>query len=362
MRKTTALARLFLGSLLIGGGTLAAAPAMDAALNQEARHATDRGIAYLKAHQSADGSWSDSVGVTSLALRGMLQNYHNYRETDKELISRSLHFISSKVQKDGSITEIPQLANYNTATAIQALKATGDPQYAEVIANAQRYLKGIQIDEGNGHSPDYKYYGGMGYGKKGDQADLSNEYIALEALKATDLNPNDPVWKKALVFIKRCQNSSETNDQEWAANDGGFIYRPGFSPYGGTESYGGMTYAGLASLLFAGLDKQDPAVEAAYKWMRANYTLDMNPGAHGPHGLYYYYNAFATAMFAYGDPVVVDSKGTSHNWRDDLAAKLVSLQRKDGSWVNEQSDKWWEGDPNLVTSWSVNALNLCIRE
>jgi squalene-hopene/tetraprenyl-beta-curcumene cyclase len=183
----------------------------------------------------------------------------------------------------------------------------------------------------------------------------------MEALRVTQLDPNDPVWKKAMIFINRSQNRSESNDQSWAANDGGFTYMPGYSPHGGTGSYGGMTSAGLASLLFAGTDKKDPRVQAAYDWIRANYTLDENPGAKGQHGLFFYYNAFAKAMTAFGEPEVTDAKGVKHNWRDELATKLISLQAEDGSWVNTASNRWWEGDKNLVTAWSVIALNLVVR-
>ena len=62
-----------------------------------------------------------------------------------------------------------------------------------------------------------------------------------------------------------------------------------------------MTAAGLLSLLFAGVDKTDPRVQAAYKWMTANYTLEVNPGTTKKHGLFYFYNAFAKVMTAYGE-------------------------------------------------------------
>jgi squalene-hopene/tetraprenyl-beta-curcumene cyclase len=102
-------------------------------------------------------------------------------------------------------------------------------------------------------------------------------------------------------------------------------------------------------------------VQAAYNWIRANYTLDDNPGAKKKQGLFYYYNAFAKSMYAYGENEITDSNGVKHNWRDDLAGKLLSLQQKDGSWVNTESGRWWEGNKNLVTAWSVIALNHVIR-
>lgn len=338
-----------------------AAPAMDPALKKKAQRATDRGLHYLREHQQQDGSWSDSVGVTALALRAFLGSHRGYNEGDGAFITKPVAYILYHINRDGSISEAAQNRNYNTAVSITALQATGNAKYAETIRNGQNFLKGLQIDEQEGYDKTHKYYGGIGYG--GDERpDLSNQYMALEALKATALDPNDPVWEKALVFVSRSQNRSESNDQEFAGNDGGFTYMPGYSPHGGAGSYGSMTHAGLISLLYAGADKSDPRVKAAYDWIRSHYTLEDNPGAKNKQGLFYYYNAFAKSMYAYGDADITDSKGVKHNWRDDLARKLLSLQDKDGSWVNKESHRWWEGDPNLATAWSVIALNLVIRD
>ncbi len=123
-----------------------------------------------------------------------------------------------------------------------------------------------------------------------------------------------------------------------------------------------MTAAGLLGLLFAGADKDDPRVQAAYDWIRANYTLEENPGAtDGIQGLYYYYNVFSKSMAAFGADIVTDTDGGEHNWREDIARKLVSLQQDDGSWVNPESPRWWEGNPELVTAWSVIALNAALN-
>jgi len=232
-----------------------------------------------------------------------------------------------------------------------------------VLAAGRKFLATHQVDEEEGYKPDHPFYGGIGYGG-GERPDLSNLYVTLEGLKAAATDPKDPVWQKALTFVNRTQNRSESNDQKWAANDGGFAYRPGSNPpeyENGTSSYGGMTAAGLLSLLFAGVDKTDPRVQAAYKWMTANYTLDVNPGTSKKHGLFYFYNAFAKVMLAYGEDVFTDGKGQKHNWRNELAQKLLGLQAADGSWANADSNAWWEDRPQLVTAWSVIALEHALK-
>jgi squalene-hopene/tetraprenyl-beta-curcumene cyclase len=336
------------------------ADALTPAERERASRAVDAGLRYLRNQQAASGAWSDSVGITALALRGYLESPRHYNEADGAFITRPIAYILSHVNDDGSISESLQNRSYNTAVAIVALEATGNPAHRTVIANAQKFLTGLQIDEGEGYTSSHAYYGGIGYG--GDERpDMSNQYLALEALSRSNLAADDPVWARALTFISRSQNRSESNDQTWAGNDGGFTYMPGFSPHGGTGSYGGITHAGLISLLFAGADRDDPRVKAAYDWIRANYTLDENPGAPDKQGLFYYYEAFAKSMKAFGETQVVDTAGVPHNWRSDLAAKLVSLQLADGSWVNADSPRWWEGNPHLCSARAVIALNQALE-
>ncbi len=356
MKRTLALALL-----VAAPAVLAAEAPMDPVLRERASRAIDAGLHYLRYQQSENGSWSDSVGITGLALRAFLESPRRYDETDGAFIIQPVEFMLRHVNDDGSISESIQNRSYNTAVAVVALQATGNPRHDTVIRNAQAFLKGLQIDQGEGYTPEHRYYGGVGYG--GDERpDMSNQYMALEALSASRLAEDDPVWERALIFISRSQNRSESNDQPWAGNDGGFTYMPGYSPHGGTGSYGGITHAGLISLLFAGVDRNDPRVQAAYDWIRANYTLEDNPGARDKQGLYYYYAAFAKSMKAFGEVEVTDTSGARHNWRNDLAAKLVSLQGADGSWVNEFSPRWWEGNPHLCTARAVIALNLALAD
>jgi len=358
--------RLFLASLaglMLTTPLAHAADAMDPQLRERARRAVDSGLHYLRGQQATDGSVARSVGITALSLRAFLESHRGYNEGDGPFITRQVDFLLSKVNDDGSISESLQNRSYNTAVVLNALAATKNKKYDPILAAGRKFLTVHQIDEGEGYKPDHRYYGGVGYG--GDERpDMSNVYLALEGLKGASTDPKDPVWQKALVFVNRSQNRSESNDQPFAANDGGFAYMPGWNPPefdNGTSSYGSMTAAGLLSLLFAGVDKNDPRVQAAYKWMTANYTLEVNPGTNTKHGLFYYYNAFAKVMTAYGEAEFTDGQGQKRNWRSELAQKLVSLQAADGSWANKDSKVWWEDRPQLVTAWSVIALEHALK-
>jgi squalene-hopene/tetraprenyl-beta-curcumene cyclase len=348
------------GLLVAVSGANAAPSALSSATRDKADRAVDAGIAFLRKTQARDGSWSKSVGVTALAARAMLESHRKYTEADDRAVASAVQFVLRHVKGDGSITDTAENTSYNTATALVALQATRNPAYRDAVANAQRFLARHQIDEGESRHREDVFYGGIGYSDD-DRPDLSNQYMALEALRASGLSDEDPVWSRALVFISRCQNRSESNDQKWAGNDGGFTYNPNFSPHGALTSYGGMTHAGLISLIFASVDKNDPRIQAAYDWIRANYTLDVNPGTDGKSGLYYYYEVFAKAMAAYGEPLIVTTDGVKHNWREDYIRKMTSLQNADGSWVNADSPKWWENDKNLITARVVIGLDQATR-
>ena len=211
-----------------------------------------------------------------------------------------------------------------------------------------------QWDESEKIQPTDDWYGGAGYGNRG-RPDLSNTQFMLEALYDAGVSPDEPAVQRALVFLSRTQNLKATNPTAWAqagTNDGGFVYTPanngesmasqaaGEGRYGETmpvgaprslRSYGSMTYAGFKSLLYAGLNKDDPRVKAALGWIEAHYSFSENPGLN-QQGYYYYLHAMARALRAAGIDTITDNTGAVHNWRDDLITTLAERQTKSGSW------------------------------
>ena len=166
--------------------------------------------------------------------------------------------------------------------------------------------------------------------------------------------------------MSRCQNlKTEHNETDFAdkISDGGFYYtiaaggssQAGEEGDGGLRSYGSMTYAGLKSMLYAGVNADDERVKAAFDWITKNYTVAENPGM-ADSGLYYYYHTFAKSLNAVGKPAIVDDKGTSHDWKAELVEELGKRQNEDGSWTNSQP-RWLENDPNLVTGYVLLALS-----
>jgi squalene-hopene/tetraprenyl-beta-curcumene cyclase len=351
----------------------------DVSLLQEVARGQERGLAWLLKQQEANGSWRHHPAITGLAITALARG----ENPPQDVIDRAVKFILSNVKTNGAIYgggESDKYPNYSTAICTMALLATGKPEVMDVIKNARKFLLGSQFDEGEGVVSTNASYGGIGYGRR-ERPDLSNSQLALEAIRLTEAletqasneSPHTGTrlhWKKAIEFLQRCQNLPGTNDQAWAKNAttndvGGFVYMPGYSfadetaaatPDTPLRSYGSMTYAGLKSFIYAELKKDDPRVQAALAWVKRNYTVDENPGM-GAQGLFYYYHTFAKALSVYGDDTITDAAGKQHDWRYELMKKLVTLQKADGFWQNE-NNRWWENDPVLCTSYSLLALNI----
>jgi len=345
-----------------------------------------KGVAYLRLRQAADGSWSgdrNEPGITALVVTALLRTK---RVTpDEPAIVKALGFLQEYVDPKGGLAKAPHSV-YSTSVALMAFhEANKGGRYDAVIKGSQDFLKASQYDEDEKKGPADPEYGGLGYGGGKSRPDLSNTSFMMEALHESGLPADDPALQRALIFVSRCQNlKSEFNDQPWAdkVNDGGFIYTSGaVAPppgragrgregeaakaraeakadsqalNGGIRSTAGMTYAGLKSMVYAGLKPDDVRVKAALGYIAKNYTLDQNPGG-GQRGLYYYYLMFARAMAALGKPTFTDADGKVHDWKAELTAALAKRQDASGSWVNND-DRFMEGDPNIVTSYALMAL------
>ncbi len=120
-----------------------------------------------------------------------------------------------------------------------------------------------------------------------------------------------------------------------------------------------MTYAGLLAMLHCKLSREDPRVRSTYDWLGRHWTLEENPGQ-GNQGLYFYYDILARALSAAGVEKLQLADGSAVDWREALAKELVKRQTADGSWVNA-SNRFWEGDPALSTSYALLTLALVVR-
>ncbi len=371
MPRSSPLSLLVLTSLLLLATSLESArPEQSSSVDQRRQQQiTARGISYLRTKgQQADGSFSGETGpgITALVTTALVRN--GVPSSDP-MVASSLKYLGGFIQPSGGIHQDGTLyRNYETCLAMLCFnEANSDGRYDEIIKKADAFIKGIQWDENEGAQKADPGFGGAGYGKH-NRPDLSNTTFFIEALKAAGNDADSEAVKRALAFVSRCQNlESEHNTTSFAAKnpDGGFYYTPaaggtsqaGTTENGGLRSYASMTYAGLKSMIYAGVDADDPRVAAAATWISENYDLTQNPGL-GDAGHYYYLHTFAKALSALGQDEIEDARGKKHAWRSDLIMELLRRQRRDGSWVNRNT-RWLEGDANLVSGYALLALSYC---
>ncbi|WP_232103517.1 prenyltransferase/squalene oxidase repeat-containing protein [Gimesia algae] len=346
----------------------AAESLLPAARQQELKKIQKQGVNFLKNSQLEDGLWTTETvpGISALVTTALLES--GVPASDP-VVAKALKRLEGYVQKDGGIYyEKSNHRNYETCISIMAFHAANkDGRYDSTIKNAEKFLRGLQWDEGEGIESSDTAYGGAGYGGH-SRPDLSNTQFLIEALNKAGAKADDPAIQKALIFVSRTQNlESEFNTTPFASkiDDGGFYYTPaaggtsqaGKTPDGGLRSYGSMTYAGLKSMIYAGVNEDDKRVKAANEWIRRHYTLKENPGM-DQMGLFYYFHTFAKALDTMKVDQFKDAEGTQHNWRAELIEQLASLQQENGSWSNKQK-RWYESDPNLATAYALLALSYC---
>jgi squalene-hopene/tetraprenyl-beta-curcumene cyclase len=332
----------------------------------EARASMARGLAWLATTQQVSGAWSDRQFPALSALA--LWSFCDAGQKHHPAADKAVAYILSCVQTNGGIyVDVPGrkgggLSNYNTAICMTALHATGRKDLVRVIQNARTFVAGAQ------HFGDDVYSGGFGYDRVTKRAytDLMNTHFSVEAMRRTqdveDLRPAGEAraeidWNKALAYVEKLQNK--------AGDDaGGFVYNPD-DPKAGTvtntitgavtlRSYGSITYAGLLSMVYANVTRDDPRIVSAVDYSARHWTLEENPGM-GSQGLYFYYNVMSRALDTARLDSIARAGAGPIAWREQVARKIMSLQRPDGTWANA-NNRFWENDPVLATAYALLAL------
>lgn len=346
-------------------------------LKLEIERSLDRGTSWLLENQDMkDGNWGspDYPALTALALRTIL-GHQSIKEQIKHnrQVEKGFSFLRRKVQSDGGIYG-KGLASYNTSISLLAFLQYKKPEDEKIIEDARSFLINQQSDFDRKGEPDNIFDGGVGYGSTWAHSDMSNTHLAMEALyyakktiKSKEGGMLDLDWDSAIQFVSRCQNLPESNDQAWVSSysddRGGFVYFPGNSMAGerldsrgrtSLRSYGSMSYAGLLSFIYAEMSPSDKRLVEVRKWLSKNYTIEENPGM-GMQGLYYYYHTMAKALSLSGVDEVLDGDGNPVDWREELSIRLFDQQKENGFWIN-QSGRWWEKDPILVSCYAMLAL------
>ncbi len=322
--------------------------------------AREAAFAWMDDQQGPVGQFDEEYGVTALAAFAML---NGGRTADHPVVAKALAYVLSEVKEDGSFSE-GTYVHYYTSLAIMALSAEGGPDNEPLVRAGVDMLVREQCD-GDEEGFEEWWRGGIGYGGDG-RPDMSNTQFAMMALVAaeeaypTTVSVPSDTWQQLLLFLHRCQNLPEVNDLGWdddvslpSYDDGGFIYYPGRTNADEEgRSYGSMTASGLWCLLAAGETTEDRAASAAMSWLGKHFSGTENPVLGGT-GYYYYAYAAARALRTAGAPGLTSPDGPTLFWAKELAQGLLDKQHVSGHWMNTGSDRWWEGDPVVATSFAL---------
>jgi squalene-hopene/tetraprenyl-beta-curcumene cyclase len=391
--KPVLLLTLFLFSPAFAQDQISPGPdGANVSLKLEVQRAISNGVEFLKSQQNPEtGAWSDAANpaFSALAISSILGDPSlDPAAPFSAEVEKGYAYLLSNVKSDGGIYG-KGLATYNTSLSVMALIQSGKKEYLPVIARARRLLINQQQDYDKRGENDNLFDGGIGYGGTYAHSDLSNTHLALEALyyskKAladTEFDESsefDLDWDSAIEFVSLTQNSEKTATKLGDAygmreeDEGGFVYFPGDTKSDeivlktdkgektALRSYGSMSYAGLLSFIYAEMDRDDPRIAAVMGWLQRNFTLEENPGMDAQ-GLYYYYHTMSKALAITGTERLVTPEGKKIDWKKDLALKVMSTQKPDGSWTNTASNRWMEDNPILVSAYSLLALEHVYRE
>jgi hypothetical protein len=205
-----------LASLTVLASVLAVTPARAAEekvkMDDKAKKAVDKALAWLKDQQNRDGSWGNTA-VTSFALLAFMANGHvpNQGLYSPE-VSKGVRNLLASARDDGYLVG-PRGGNMYchgmaTLALTQVWGMTGDEEVKKVLTKAVDLIFKTQNHEG-----------GWRYEPAPTGADISvtiMQVMALRGAKDSGLHVPDETMKKAVAYINRCRDP----------RSGGYRYQP----------------------------------------------------------------------------------------------------------------------------------------
>jgi squalene-hopene/tetraprenyl-beta-curcumene cyclase len=410
MKTYTRLYATIIGSLLItlilSSGCLAQSSAEERPLTPEQAVLVEwidaslsRAAAYLVAKQSSDGAWRsetygmfrDGMPLTPYVMSALFFLPQGGTDT-QTAFRKGVDYLMAMVHEDGTLRNNLSFPVFSAASASRmVVLETKDEVHKQAQAAFLNIIREWQLTETLGWSPDDPEYGGWGFAlcppRKPQVGQLRERFFesnmvatifGIAAMRSARIPLSDPVWKKALVFVKRCQNFADDSTYgDPHFDDGGFFFIPndplqnkagiaGTDRFGQQRfhSYGTMTADGLRALLQCGLSKNHPRIVTAQAWLERNFSTIENPGTFNPdrevlrNATYYYWVWTVAHAFDRADIRVFEQQGKTIHWAEELAEELIQRQQSDGTWLNRYSDAR-EDDPLVATPWAAAALAIC---
>jgi hypothetical protein len=310
--------------------------------------AVTRGLAYLAAHQEADGHWrsggySSEVAITALSLMAFLSAGHQPGRGRYGLVlNQAVDYLADSVRMSGY---------FGTPGLIRSREGGGPPMYghgfatlalAEVYGMTHRrdlrpkVEAAIQLIEDTQNQDGSPYRdGGWRYKAMQGDADISVtvvQVLALRGARNAGIKVSQATIDRALAYMKRCARNP----------DGGFSYQ-----VGQMQSGPARTGAGVLSLLMAGM-RNSPECQNGLAWLQ-KHPLDR--ANEWPYREHFYYTLYyiTQAMYQAGGEYW-------RQWYPPTRDRLVRMQDSEGSW--SRLDGYSEAGPEYATAMAVLVLQV----
>ena len=279
-----------------------------------------RGIQFLKATQSADGSWPGTHGtepgvvglsVLSILAHGEDPNHGPYAQT----IRRGIDFILKNQGPNGYIGRSMYNHGFASLALAESYGSLDDARIGPALKKAVNLIMTSQ--SANPH-------GGWRYSPESTDADSTvsgAQMVALFAARNAGLEIPDKAIKRGLAYFKSCQTP-----------DGGIGYTGPGGPNSARTAIGALAFA-LAR------EKDDPAFQSAFKYLKQS--------GFDPDGSYpMYYEYYAAQAFFHGDMEV---------WKKWNASNFQSLRDA------QDESGGWQGGNGPAFSTAAALLSLAVN-
>lgn len=318
----------------------------------KSEQAAEKGLAFLAAHQLADGHWASGqytgdISITALSLLAFLASGHQPGRGRYGLhLNEAVDYLSQCVSGGGDASLPPGLVRSPASKG-----NSGEPMYghgfatlalAEVygmtkrrdlktkVESAVRLIEDTQNKSGRPDSD-----GGWRYKPRNDQdADLSVtvvQVLALRAARNAGIRVAQQTIDRAVEYMTRCANNP----------DGGFSYQ-----VQQRASNPPRTGAGVLSLMMAGRAKS-PQCQGGLSYLVKHPFVPSSVWTYREHFFYAIYYVTQAMYQAGGD--------YWHQWYPGMRDKLISLQETDGGFTREG---YSEAGAEYATAMSVLVLQV----
>ena len=310
------------------------------------KQAVDSGLAWLAAHQNANGSWTADIGfklnndykttedgahagVTALACMAFLAGGHlPGRGEYGQVVERGLDFVLSAVDNDGFINhQHTRMYSHAFATLFLA-EVYGMTHRQDVRTKLQKavdFIVTTQNEEGG-----WRY---VPFAPESDMSIVVCQVLALRAARNIGIRvPKSTIDRAAQYVVESAitrSSSGRFRRNVFGDEVGAFRYQKG----GGSRSSFALTSAGVTALHGVGIYSDD-AIQQGLDYLRRNldefnYTWGRRGGGH----YFFWYGHYYAVQAMY----TAGNAGHTNYWEpyfETVRAELLALQDPNGSWPN----------------------------